>query len=209
MNKILMVLAVLSMPLMAQNPESQTPPSPPTVENIRVISPLQTAMRARFMQDFDLNKDGRLDPRERGIARKAFEENQAELRKIQVAFKRWIFRVFDTNKDGQFDEQEKAAIKSALMKRFNRAPEQQQTAPKTPSQRNHGMRTHCVPDVQSREPRPNTIGCPCCAPPPPCTCQPAPSCCAPQPPCCAPLPPCCRPKHPCSGARYFRHRHCH
>lgn len=58
--------------------------------------------RAKMMEQFDTNKDGKLDPQEQAAMRAA------------MPFPPQILERFDTNKDGKLDDQEKAAMKATF-----------------------------------------------------------------------------------------------
>ena len=67
------------------------------------------ARRAKMLEKFDANKDGKLDDAEKAAMKAECEKRKAgmEARKAKMLEK------FDTNKDGKLDDAEKAAAKAA------------------------------------------------------------------------------------------------
>lgn len=164
MMKSLLFAMALSLPLMAQQaaPEPQDTPPPPPPQG-RAASPHGNPHHAAFLEEFDINKDGRIDEQEKEAIRAVFAERKAE-------YQRKILEKYDANKDGQLDEQEKAAARADFEKNGPRRSR--------PHHRGHG------PAVPPQGCRPPMSGCCCCcgengraprphAPQPPCDKVPA------------------------------------
>ncbi|HEV8255205.1 MAG TPA: EF-hand domain-containing protein [Vicinamibacteria bacterium] len=61
--------------------------------------------RARLMEKYDTNKDGKLDDQERAALRQDMEARRAQHRQ-------WLLEKYDANHDGKLDEQERAAMRA-------------------------------------------------------------------------------------------------
>jgi Ca2+-binding EF-hand superfamily protein len=64
-------------------------------------------MRAKMLEKYDTNHDGKLDDTERAAMRADFQAKRSERRQEMLAR-------FDTNKDGKLDENERKVMKDTL-----------------------------------------------------------------------------------------------
>jgi len=88
----------------------------PAREGKRPGRPGGEEMRAKILEKFDANKDGKLDETERAEARKAMAERAragAQDRRENILEK------FDENKDGKLDEAERAKAKAAFLAKID------------------------------------------------------------------------------------------
>jgi Ca2+-binding EF-hand superfamily protein len=70
--------------------------------------------RARMLEMFDKNKDGRLDEEERAAAQKYAEEHGLRPGVAMATTREELLKRFDKNGDGKLDDQERAAMQAAL-----------------------------------------------------------------------------------------------
>ena len=66
-------------------------------------------LKAKLLEKFDANHDGKLDESERAAAKAAMKEHHEKL-------KAKLLEKFDANHDGKLDESERAAAKAAMKK---------------------------------------------------------------------------------------------
>jgi hypothetical protein len=71
-------------------------------------------LRAKLLEKFDADHDGKLDESERAAAKAALKEHRGEHR---GELKARLLEKFDADHDGKLDESERAAAKAALQKR--------------------------------------------------------------------------------------------
>lgn len=64
--------------------------------------------RAKMIEKFDTNKDGKLDATEKTAMKTAFEARRAEMKKNMLA-------KLDTNRNGKVDDSERAAARDAML----------------------------------------------------------------------------------------------
>lgn len=76
-------------------------------------------MKAKVLEKFDANHDGKLDETERAAAKAAMQEHRGE---HQGKLKAKALAKFDANHDGKLDETERAAAKAAMQKRREEHP---------------------------------------------------------------------------------------
>ena len=132
---ILSVLAAL--PMLAQCPCGDKPcaPKAPACQCAhRHMNPqAMEAMKAKFMEKFDTNKDGQLSDEEKAEVKKHFEAKHAEM-------KAKFMEKFDTNKDGQLSDEEKAEVKKAFEAKKAEWMAKHGQKPGMRHGRHHGMR---------------------------------------------------------------------
>jgi hypothetical protein len=71
-------------------------------------------LRAKLLEKFDANHDGRLDEGERAAAKAALKERRGE---HHGELKAKVLAKFDADHDGKLDEAERAAARAALKER--------------------------------------------------------------------------------------------
>lgn len=113
---------------------SQTPPKAETsAPAVKPPAPPAEAFRARVLEKFDRNKDGRLDDDERAAAKKFAEENnlrpdgpmRAKLAKKggpAEVMRAELLRRFDRDANGKIDDPEMTDLEKAVRERFASAP---------------------------------------------------------------------------------------
>ncbi len=75
----------------------------------------KAAMKAKMLEQFDANKDGKLDETERAAAKAARPKGKGKGERMsKEQRKAKMLEKFDTNKDGQLDETERATMKKAI-----------------------------------------------------------------------------------------------
>lgn len=87
--------------------------------------PSREDRRAKFLERFDTNKDGKIDDEERAKAREEFAKNRPEGERRRGEgrgpgqgrpSREEILKKFDTNGDGQLDEGERAKMREEFLK---------------------------------------------------------------------------------------------
>lgn len=68
-------------------------------------------LKAKLLEKFDANHDGKLDESERAAAKAAMKEHRGE---HKGELKAKLLEKFDANHDGKLDESERAAAKAAM-----------------------------------------------------------------------------------------------
>ena len=127
MKLVVFLVAALAMPLSAQADEMLNPPSGPVyVEADYQPAPEQKRknkqLKRALMEQFDMNGDGRLGPRERQRAIRVLARIQRKLagQEGQPGQRQRIIQRFDTNRDGNVDRSEMPPGAARRLRRFDR-----------------------------------------------------------------------------------------